>query len=414
MVRTAGSQAGRRWRSGSGWLLTATLCFLAFAARQQGCEADNRQAKACDEYDCVGLIESLGTAVIHPQYVDFAEVSETLLDAVAHWQASVNTDTGPAARADAQEAWREAMRRWQRCELHQVGPAAGESKPGGEGVRDSIYSWPTLNACRVDQELVSGDYESASFFDDELVNVQGLDALEYLLFVEGNENDCPPFATINSEGSWNALNEATLGQRRADYALACAGELVSQAQYLADAWDPDSGAYGQILSGRTGDLISDSTEGMDLVFAALFYLEKQVKDAKLAPPLGIKECDESTCPDDLESPWAHHSLENMRANVEGFKHVFFGSVDGSEAVGFDDFLLARGESVLAKAIAEGLDAVADAMNSIEEDAVTSLGSDPAALASVHEKLAVVATLLKGSISVALLLEVPTEAANDND
>ena len=414
MDRTAGSQTSGGWRSGSGWLLTATLCFLAFAARQQGCETDDSQARACDEYDCIGLIESLATAVIQPQYVAFSGASESLQDAVANWQASVNTDEGPAARLAAQDAWRAAMFSWQRCELHQVGPAASESKPGGEGVRDSIYSWPTLNACRVDQELVSGDYESESFFEDELVNVQGLDALEYLLFVEGDSNDCPPFATINSEGSWATMGTATLAQRRADYALACAGELVSQALYLADTWNPESGAYGAILSGQTGDVFSDATEGIDLIFAGLFYLEKQVKDAKLSPPLGIKNCDESTCPDDLESPWAHHSLENVQANVEGFSNLFFGGPAGSDAMGFDDFLLARGEEELANAMGDALSAVSNAIGGIEEDALTSLTADPGALNIVHEKLAAVTTLLKGSVSIALLLEVPSEAANDND
>ena len=35
---------------------------------------------------------------------------------------------------------------------HQLGPAASALTTGGEGLRDEVYSWPTVNPCRVDQE----------------------------------------------------------------------------------------------------------------------------------------------------------------------------------------------------------------------------------------------------------------------
>ncbi len=114
----------------------------------------------------------------------------------------VDAETGFVALGEALEgddleakrsAFVSAMDTWQRAEVMNVGPAGMAGRvAGGEDLRDQIYSWPLSNACAVDQELVAMSYESAETLRDQPVNRRGLDALEYLLFVEGFDNACDP------------------------------------------------------------------------------------------------------------------------------------------------------------------------------------------------------------------------------
>ena len=124
---------------------------------------------------------------------------------------------------------------WQAAEVLQLGPAApvGALEPavGAMGLRDEIYSWPTVNQCRVDQSR-RGQVRDDTFFEQELNNVYGLDASEYLLFAAGTDNACPPQASINSQGLWDQLTEADLTQSRVAYSLALASNVLSRADEL--------------------------------------------------------------------------------------------------------------------------------------------------------------------------------------
>ena len=77
---------------------------------------------------------------------------------------------------------------WQQLELLQVGPAGlMGTVAGGDSLRDAIYSWPTVNTCRVDQESARRGFLNLGA---ALVNVRGLDALEHLLFTTSADHTC--------------------------------------------------------------------------------------------------------------------------------------------------------------------------------------------------------------------------------
>ena len=180
------------------------------------------------------LLASLGDNVILPTLRDFAQAASALETATATYAQSGSSDD----RAAAQQAWRDAMSLWQRAEVMQIGPAGVMGDvAGGEDLRLQIYSYPLVNRCRVDQELVEGAYVDPGAFSNELVNVRGLDALEYLLFSDGQTNACAPQNDINSTGSWNGIVDQ-LAERRADYAASAAALVSSHADLLVRAWEP--------------------------------------------------------------------------------------------------------------------------------------------------------------------------------
>ena len=120
--------------------------------------------------------------------------------------AAVTAYAGGAAPSDAQGAWRAAALAWQAVEVMQVGPLAKGTAPGAQGLRDEIYSWPTVSPCRVDQEVVTERYADPGFFDAAVVNVYGLDALEYLLFRADAGNACDRQVRINADGDIQATS----------------------------------------------------------------------------------------------------------------------------------------------------------------------------------------------------------------
>lgn len=363
-------------------------------------------------FDKGALLGHLASAVILATYDDFVTDAVALEGAAAAYAGSL----APADRQAVQAAWRKAMSTWGRAEIMQVGPAGlSGAVAGGQDLRDHIYSWPLVNRCRVDQELVEQAYENVDAFAAEHINVRGLDALEYLLFAEGETNACAPQNDINQSGSWNAV-VGEIPARRAVYAATVATLIERQARQLRDAWAADGGNFAsELASAGSGSAVyATQRDALNAVSDALFYLEKQTKDAKVAVPLGLLDCSTATCPGSLELRLAPHSKQAIADNVAGFRAMFTGG-PGSDDLGFDDWLVAYGAADVSEAIVTALDEADAAIAAIEEDdlAVT-LADDPESLLAVHEALRGVATELKTRFVGILDLELPKSVEGDND
>ncbi len=320
------------------------------------------------------------------------------------------------ARAAAQAAWIETMTTWQRLEMLQIGPAATmAASPGGLGLRDEIYSWPLDNPCRVDQETVAQGYAETDFLD-QAPNVRGLDALEYLLFAEGDGNACAPNSAINADGSWAALGAAEVRSRRAAYAAVLSELLVARAAELATAWDADSGLYFAdfVAAGAGSTGFPTRRAALNGISNALFYLDKETKDMKLARPMGLAGCAEATCPDEAESPLAGSAIGNVAENVRAFSRAYHGGEPGGAGIGFHELLVAIGAQDLASSMA---DAVATALELADAPGPTlaeRLESDPDGVMALYDAVKVVTDLLKTQFVGVLDLELPDRAAGDND
>ncbi|MFT6400259.1 MAG: putative lipoprotein [Bradymonadia bacterium] len=338
-------------------------------------------------------------------YTDFAVAAGDLRQATEDLQAARGDETLVAA----QDAWRSAAAAWQHAEAGLLGPAGAMSAAvGGQDLRDEIYSWPVVNPCRVDQEIVAQGYAGADFVDAP-VNVRGLDVIEYLLFSSDPlANGCEPNSSINADGDWAALSEDEIVARRAEYAARASVLLVSAADTLLSEWSIFS---GELLSaGADSELFSRQREAVNAISDSLFYLDKEVKDMKLAEPLGLTNCADSTCPDALESRFAMASIEHVRANVVAFEGLF-GSATGT---GFDAYLRHFGQDDLADrfgaAIADALGAV-DAIDGTLREAIDG---DYDGVSAAYDSIKMVTDLLKTEFVSVLDLDLPNRAAGDND
>jgi uncharacterized protein len=398
------------------WLLLTSLVLVGCGASGDtssgGDDTTGQTDLAADLHRA--LLTSLADQVILPTYRDFHTACKALETAAATYKGSMSE----GEHAAVQEAWRSAMVIWQRAEVLQIGPAGSmTSVIGGQDIRAEIYSWPTVNPCRVDQELVEAAYVDVDAFAGELTNVRGLDALEYLLFGPEFDNDCKPNSAINEDGSWQALvDSGEMPERRAAYAHGLAVLLERDAAALVNVWEEGAPAFLAELTGAgtSSQVYATAQEALNSVSDAMFYVEKQTKDMKLAVPAGISGCDADVCPEELESLWAHHSKENVLANIEALQLLFLGGETGIDASGFDDLLVGMGREVLATEMTDKLAAAHSAVEAVEGSLAEALSAGPGSIEAAYEALKAALDLFKTEFVGSLDLEIPNRVAADND
>ena len=397
-------------------LVTIVACSLAWSCSKDPTDPPPNGA------DRKALLASIGEHAILRTYRAFVEEANELESATSALRIALEAGAADvsAERSAAQSAWRSAMSVWQEAELFQLGPAGASAKRvmGAQDLRDQIYSYPTVNSCRVDQEIVAKEYESPTFFQTALVNVYGLDAIEYLLFYGDADNTCPPQVAIN-QGPWDELGEVEVVKRRAAYAHAASVDLVRIAEKLRGAWEPTGENFlGQLANaGESGSIYGTAQEALDELFAAMFYLDLETKDMKLARPAGISpECQSETCPEALESPWSDHSKENVLANLRGFEKVFLGGPpeEAETRTGFDDLLGDIGTRDLASSMVKHVAAAKASVESMPGSMRDALVANPASVEAAHAAVKVLTDELKTRFVTVLNLRVPDEGAADND
>ncbi len=367
-----------------------------------------------DEDAARPVLRSLADNALAPTFAEFRTAADALeVAASAHADAVASGGDAAATDAALRQAYADAWVAWQRAEVMQLGPAAGSQGVGGSFLRDEIYSWPSVNRCRVDQELVSQAYADPGFFESELVNVYGFDALEWLVFAQGFDNACAPQLDINAAGEWDALDERTITERRAAYAAVVAGGIAQQASVLADAWAVGgtwNGALSEPSSGEYGTVQVATNE----VVRAMFYVDKVLKDTKLAVPAGILACASEICLDGIEAPLSALSGPAAVANLEGFARLYHGGSDAAAHQGFDDMLRDAGEGALADQITADIEVAIAELSAVDGSFAEALTSDPAALDAAHASVVALTRHLKGDFVTVLALNIPSEAAGDAD
>lgn len=343
------------------------------------------------------------------EFLTQATALKTAVDGLA---AQPDATTREAART----AYHAAMDAWQVAEVMQFGPAATRGVPGGEEIRDNVYSFPLVSRCAVEEQLVSRGYASAGF-STTLVTRRGLYALEYLLFYEGADTACPETSPIVANGTWAALSTEERESRKRAYAAVVAEDLQTRAQQLATAWAPDGGGFARTLetAGPGNAVYPTSQAALNAVSDALFYVDYELKDFKLARPLGLRECATSTCPEDLESPFAHRSKANLRANVVGFRRLVEGCGASFEGTGFDDLLEASGATELTATLRQRTAALSAALDALPgQDLAVPLAQNKDSVRALYDSVKGVTDVLKTEIVTVLDLELPQKVEGDND
>jgi predicted lipoprotein len=308
------------------------------------------------------------------------------------------------------------MAAWQVLEVRRFGPAARKSEDpiGGQDLRDQVYAWPLGGRCNIETQLVSKGY-AQSTFATQLINVRGLGTLEYLLFNDDANNGCPSYSALNAQGTWAALGLEEIRARKVEYARAVADDVLTHAKGLVKAWEQDE-FRGQLSDAGTASSRYPSQQAaLNAVSNALFYVEVEVKDKKLALPLGISaECTSGLCPESFESQYAGLSTDNIRQNLLGFQGLFWGCGAHASGLGFDDWLREAGASDLEQRMAVAFAGAQKAFDELDPPLEQAIFTRPEAARAAYASLKQLTDLLKTEFVGALQLELPTGTETDND
>lgn len=322
----------------------------------------------------------------------------------------------PSQLEAARAAWRVAIDAWQRNEMLQFGPGGPKARAGGKDLRESIYSWPLGGRCAIEEKLVDKSYENGALAS-ALVNVRGLLAIELLLFSDATDNACTPTAAINANGTWAAIPPTELAARKRAYAYEAAKLIAPKAREIEAAWNPSAGNFlNEFTSAGKGSRTYGSDAiAFNVVSDALFYLEYELKDMKLAQPLGLRNCTTGTCPEAVESLYAKHSKTQLRQNLVGARLVLEGCGAQNTGLGFDDMLVALGQDQLAKDMAVNLTAAIAAADAIQgDDLAHALATQRPQVDALYTAVKAVTDRLKTDFVSVLDLEIPRRVEGDND
>lgn len=365
------------------------------------------------------LLEASADCAIQ-RYCEFAWHAGRLRDATA----TLASDANDVALEGAKAAWLAAMASWQRAEPFRFGPAARASSlddPGGRDLRDLLYSWPQIGRCTIDEQLVSGFYATEEFHSTPVssaITGRTLTALEYLLFHHaGTDNGCSDFSTINTQGTWDALEGEELFERKRDYALAVAEDVLLHANELLHAWSPDGDDFRSELveAGASSGTYASEQAALNAVNQGLFYVEVELKDDKLGLPLGYSpSCAATRCPNSVESFFARVSTDHLRQNLRGFRRLFQGCGDDGAGVGFDDWLNEVGASDLALRMLAALDGAEAAVEALDPPLEDALFEAPERVEAVYAAVKALTDPLKTEFVTVLDLELPRASEGDND
>ncbi|NKF49326.1 imelysin family protein [Shewanella sp. WXL01] len=370
------------------------------------------------DFDQAALVANIVDGVITPTFEQFAQVSSTQqqqLSAMcsaesAFQQGNVDQNAYDQAVASAKQSWRDAMTQWQRVELMQIGPLLANDG----ALRNKIYSWPVKSSCGVDLDVVSfekGDINGVAYdIATRTPARKGMLALEHLLFSQSLEHTCT--GSVVPDG-WDNRTDDSRRIARCEFAVEVATDINNNASELVSEWTAADGYAAKLKqAGTAGSEFETVHAAVNKLSDALFYIDSVTKDAKLATPLGqfANSCGTSVCVEDVESPIAMHSIENIVSNLQALKALY----QGDEGIGFDDYLIDEDAQETADKITTAIDAAIADASAYQASLSQTLTDNEQQVITTHGEVKAVTDQLKSDFINTLALELPQTSAGDND
>jgi predicted lipoprotein len=404
------------------FLFPATLLSTVFALA--GCggsggsgTSPTQNASICSSFACDSLLQNIADNVVIPMINAFETHSNNLNTAITAWQTAPEN---AELKLAAQQAWNQAMLSWQSLEVVQTGPMLENSSL----LRDSIYSWPSVSTCVVDQEVIEADTQGSSYDINTRTPLRkGLAALEYILYSSSLDHSCP--SNTAKTQNWNARPEAERLALRLSYAIEAGNDISAWATQLKTQWASGDNSFRQDLlnAGSALSEFSSQQSAVNAISDALFYIEKQVKDIKLAEPLALKggKCTQGAaeCAGFVENPLSERSKQHLRQNLLAFEQIFLGNTaDGTQGPGFDDLIdTVNGGENISAGMAADINSALNAIDALGEmtlkEAVTDTNGVNLAK-GIHESTKKITDRLKNDFLNILGLTIPAAAAGDGD
>ena len=288
---------------------TSLLAFLVVAVLAA------TQLTSCfsEPFDREAMLESLGTDVIIPTYAAFEDQAAALSDsAEAFCSARTSSRLG-----ELQEQWKKARVLWKQMDVVNFGPYMDQ--PWRLGPK--IDFWP-VREDTVEENLSSDEPLTAEQVSMLGTSSRGLATMEYLIF--------------DPEGLGVALEkfEESGGEQRCEYTRSLAEDLEANAQAMVRAWSPDGDDYlgGLLNSGEPGAPFMSIRDASNEIVNRMLFLTENIMRLKLGKPLGLESGGEPR-PEQVESRYSDHSIEDILANLHGLENLYRGRFAEKRGIG---------------------------------------------------------------------------------
>jgi predicted lipoprotein len=260
--------------------------------------------------------------VIRPGYAAFADAA-TALDGRVQ---TLCDEPSPEALAAAKKAFAEAVKTWSRVEIFRFGPVNRKNRYG------RLFYWPDpkgIGLRQIKRALAEKD-ESVTLADTlagKSVALQGLPALEYLLYADGAEKLAHAAPEIGF---------------RCSFAASVAINIDRIAHAVTEGWRDGAQFTKTFLSPGPDDPLYLAPKDVTLeLFKAFTAGIELVRDQKLGRPLGTSP---ETARPKLAAFWRSDlTFPNMVGNLEGVRVLFatggFAEVVATESPGVEDSVL---------------------------------------------------------------------------
>ena len=372
------------------------LCALLAACGNGG--GTTRDAMPDDGFDRNALLTHLTQKLLLPIAAKAQTTTAALAPAIAAHCDALDAGAVGTTLDSGRAAWRDAIDAWEAADAVLVGPAAMDNKT----LRDRIYGWPLLSTCGVDRDTAARWTDPSSYdVNAKLANVRSLATIEYLLY--------PPFAShtcATSPAGWDAIG-ADIPRARCRLAQALAADVAQAASEVDVAWRD----YAPVLS-------SAGHAGVNLVSDGMFYVDRTVKDMKLAEAAGIaiNACGTvgTACPQEVELRYADRGTFALRINLATLRAAFTGMTPAGDGPGFDDFLIAAGHPEVAQRMTMTLDAAVAEAAALPDSFNTALTSEHQKVVELHAAVREFTNDVKSQFLTVLSLDIPDDVAADND
>lgn len=369
-------------------------------------------------FNQLALVTHLTDNVISPTFEQFQIDAQEQQAAINAYCDTEITSTGVSeeqetiiqAKNNAQIQWRATMATWQQAEQMLLGPLLDNDG----SLRNKIYSWPVVNTCAVDNDIMyfKSDSVNGKPYDIALrtPSRKGLAALDYLLFNDNLNHSCEVSAP---PPGWNSLTEQEQKIARCLFAVEVAIDIENNAGTLTALWFASDGYANELKSaGKEGSDFISEHEAVNRISDAMFYVDSSTKDGKLATPLGLfaNSCGESACPEDVESPYSQNSFNNIYNNLIGFEKL----LTGEGLLGFTDYLIDVGDQATADSLQKNTTKTLNELTAVEVTLTEALTTDSTPAVQTHKNVKTISDQLKTDFITSLALELPATSAGDND
>jgi predicted lipoprotein len=288
------------------------------------------------------VLTDTSTLAILPAYQLFSQNSQQLADTVDNFCGAPNAEQFNMVRA----AWRVNVDSWSAVQNLQFGPLLIDNQAW------KIQFWPdkkNLIARKVEGLVRTGEALDVKRIDDASVVVQGLSALEYLLF----------------DSKFGVLERYTdeQGIRRCELLSAVSTHLQGVASGLFNDWRPEVGNYLEIFT-QTGEHNAeypDDSVAMANLLGTLVEGVELIKRDKFERPLGLASSDSQAQIYLLEWWRSQYSKSAIISNLTALKTIFL----AADGYGLDDYLLnAKERGDLSSQIQQRFDSSIAAANAM--------------------------------------------------